>query len=294
MKKILLGVFLFLISFSWVSTTANIIIDKDLNEDKNSFTTTNTNTVYPWEKCFWKIFNNSNKIFIGSLESSTAENLTFVVQRGLYNTQIWEFITLENNKDSINYWKYTLFFLDKDNNILSSDKYGTTQYNDLKKLEIDHKIYQRKIQQEKNSKIIIIVTPVLFYLIILWLIFSQNRVKIYFIGLFFIYWITIICLPYWLKILNFDFIILIHLAMSLVLYLFNQKYFQSNLKVNTIKILLYLYVLFIFLVILSDLNHLDYNSTYIVVYPYINVIIWWILNVVLFSYILNNAQKKEL
>lgn len=292
MKKILLGVFLFLISFSWVSTTANVIIDKDLNEEKSI--STNTNTVYPWEKCFWKIFNNSNKIFIGSLESSTSENLTFVVQRGLYNTQIWEFITLENNKDSTNYWKYTLFFLDKDNNILSSDKYGTTQYNDLKKLEIDHKIYQRKIQQEKNSKIIIIVTPLLFYLIILWLIFSQNRVKIYFIGLFFIYWITIVCLPYWLKILNFDFIILIHLAMSLVLYLFNQKYFQSNLKVNTIKILLYLYVLFIFLVLLSDLNHLDYNSTYIVVYPYINVIIWWILNVVLFSYILNNTQKKEL
>lgn len=292
MKKILLGVFLFLISFSWVSTAAIGIIDKDLNEEKS--TSTNTNTVYPWEKCFWKIFNNSNKIFIGSLESSTSENLTFVVQRGLYNTQIWEFITLENNKDSTNYWKYTLFFLDKDNNILSSDKYGTTQYNDLKKLEIDYKIYQRKIQQEKNSKIIIIVTPLLFYLIILWLIFSQNRVKIYFIGLFFIYWITIVCLPYWLKILNFDFIILIHLAMSLVLYLFNQKYFQSNLKVNTIKILLYLYVLFIFLVILSDLNHLDYNSTYIVVYPYINVIIWWILNVVLFSYILNNAQKKEL
>ena len=292
MKKILLGVFLFLFSFSWVSTTANIIIDKYDNEDKSI--STNTNTVYPWEKCFWKIFNNSNKIFIGSLESSTSENLTFVVQRGLYNTQIWEFITLENNKDSTNYWKYTLFFLDKDNNILSSDKYGTTQYNDLKKLEIDHKIYQRKIQQEKNSKIIIIVTPLLFYLIILWLIFSQNRVKIYFIGLFFIYWITIVCLPYWLKILNFDFIILIHLAMSLVLYLFNQKYFQSNLKVNTIKILLYLYVLFIFLVLLSDLNHLDYNSTYIVVYPYINVIIWWILNVVLFSYILNNTQKKEL
>ena len=292
MKKILLGVFLFLFSFSWVSTTANIIIDKYDNEDKSI--STNTNTVYPWEKCFWKIFNKSNKIFIGSLESSTSENLTFVVQRGLYNTQIWEFITLENNKDSTNYWKYTLFFLDKDNNILSSDKYGTTQYNDLKKLEIDHKIYQRKIQQEKNSKIIIIVTPLLFYLIILWLIFSQNRVKIYFIGLFFIYWITIVCLPYWLKILNFDFIILIHLAMSLVLYLFNQKYFQSNLKVNTIKILLYLYVLFIFLVLLSDLNHLDYNSTYIVVYPYINVIIWWILNVVLFSYILNNTQKKEL
>ena len=54
MKKILLGVFLFLISFSWVSTTANVIIDKDLNEEK--CISTNTNTVYPWEKCFWKIW----------------------------------------------------------------------------------------------------------------------------------------------------------------------------------------------------------------------------------------------
>ena len=292
MKKILLGVFLFLISFSWVSTTANVIIDKDLNEEKSI--STNTNTVYPWEKCFWKIFNKSNKIFIGSLETSTEENLTFVVQRGLYNTQIWEFITLENNKESSKYWKYTLFFLDKDNNILSSDVYGIKQYDNLKELENDYQIYHHKIQKEKNSKIIIIVTPILFYVIILWLMFSQNRTKIYFIGLFVLYLITIISLPYWLKIINFDFMILIHLVITGIFYLFNQKYFQSNLVTPYIKILTYMYVLFIFLVLLSNLNYINYNNTYVVVYPYINVIIWWILNIILFLYILKNAQKKEL
>lgn len=282
MKKILLGVFLFL------TIIANTFAHNDW-EIKQKI-----DIVYPGEECFWKIFHHSEKIFIWSPDVNQKDelSLTMTVQKALHNTNVWEKITLDIFPEDVKIFDYSLIFLDENKNIIATDAYWVKHYWDLKDVESDFIKYSAKIQKEKDSQMIMIVSPALFIFFILSIVIVQNRIRVYSIWLYGIYLTSLIFLPYWIKVENYDFIVAIHIVVFLITYLINKKYFHIQMNKKIYFLLILFYIFYTIGILLLDKNYYD-QDTLVVVYPYVSVIIWWIVNTTYFMYLYLHFIKKE-
>lgn len=282
MKKILLGVFLFLMIIS------NSFADNHW-EIKQKI-----DVVYPGEQCFWKIYHHSDKIFIWSpdLSQNNEETLTMTVQKALLNTEVWEKIELRNYPWDLAIFDYSLIFLDENKNIIATDAYWVKHYWDLKDVEVDFVKYSAKIQQQKDSQMIMIISPALFIFFILSIIIVQNRIRVFSVWLYWIYLTTIIFLPYWIQVENYDFILAIHVFILLVTYIINKKYFHINVKNKKYSWLILFFIIYCIAMLLIDKNYYD-QETFVVVYPYFTVIIGWIINSAFFLCLYLKYLKKE-
>lgn len=278
MGKILFGVFLFIFSFLSVFST---------NTEVENYM-----YLYPGEECFWEIYSQSDKIFIWTVQLQWDGYTKLMVEKPIYNTQVWDFINLETLPQEIDTKNYLLLFLDKNKNILNTQSYWTREFETLKQVEQEYRKYSLKIHKEKNNKILRILFPVLFIIfIIIWAI-TQHKKSFYLVWLSVAMWILIFYIPYWVKVENYSFIILLQFIFTSYILFFIQKFYRDKIPLNIYWIILSVYICLISFEIMFDFNTVSQDTIFIM-YPYLNVIGGFALNLFLLVWYYQKHKKTQ-
>lgn len=285
MKKIIVGIFLFIMWFF------HIYNQTFAHQEKDHI------ILYPGQSYFQDIYNKSEKIIIWKNVNHSWSTSEVIILRGIKNAEIWDILYLENLPLDIKEKKdqYTLFYLDKNLWLIENAQYKYKNIKDVKEIE---KVNQEMIYEVKNyhhSIITKIIFPIVLIFSILSLAAFHNKKEYYLEGIILSLAISIVYFPYWFQFHHYNWLILGSVILTLIIMVKWRLIEKVKYKMIHIYSILLYYSIYIWIIYIALIKGActSINIDFFVHYPYIIVLFAIAGNMILYLYYQIHAKEKK-